>query len=219
MRIFEEFQAFVECKPHKLLKASQTRWLSLEACINRLLEQYDALLSYFRSTDECSATVRRITEGLEKPLTKAYLMFLSDGLPIINVFNKLMQQQSPTIHFLHQEVQSFVRKLLLRFMSTNSVQGVDISDIDFDCADNYKPLNEVFVGEKGKHYVENSVDLSVGDVKKFQETCRNFGLAAVKYAVKKLSLDNNGVIKNIRWIQPLLQDYNLNDQVLAILHS
>ena len=51
-RTFENYHVFTECKPHKLLKASQTRWLSLEACVNRFLEQYEALLSYFRSTDE-----------------------------------------------------------------------------------------------------------------------------------------------------------------------
>ena len=38
LRQFEEFQSFVECKPHKLLKVCQTRWLSLEACVNRLIE-------------------------------------------------------------------------------------------------------------------------------------------------------------------------------------
>ena len=47
LRQFEEFQSFVECKPHKSLKACQTRWLSLGACVNRLIEQYKALLSYF----------------------------------------------------------------------------------------------------------------------------------------------------------------------------
>ena len=50
LREFENFQCFVNVKPHNLLKACQTRWLSLEACVNRLVEQYDALLSYFRST-------------------------------------------------------------------------------------------------------------------------------------------------------------------------
>ena len=52
-RVLKEFQVFVECKPYKLLKVAQTRWLSLEACMQCLLEQYiyDALLSYFRSTD------------------------------------------------------------------------------------------------------------------------------------------------------------------------
>ena len=57
-----KIQVFTECKLHKLLKASQTRWLSLEACVNRLLEQYEALLSHFWSTEE-SATVSRITES------------------------------------------------------------------------------------------------------------------------------------------------------------
>ena len=45
---FIEFQSFVECKPHKLLKECPTRWLSLEACINRHIEQHEALLPYFR---------------------------------------------------------------------------------------------------------------------------------------------------------------------------
>ena len=44
LRQFEEFQSFVECKPHKLLKACPTWWLSLEACVNRLIEQYEAWL-------------------------------------------------------------------------------------------------------------------------------------------------------------------------------
>ena len=121
-RILHEFQVFNECKPHKLLKSAQTRWLSLEACVNRLLEQYDALLSYFRSTEEKQATVRRITAGLENPLSRLYLMFLSDALPVINAFNKTMQMQAPTIHFLHREVLSFVKKLLLRFLSPDAVQ-------------------------------------------------------------------------------------------------
>ena len=55
IREFEHFQVFVESKPHKLLKACQTRWLSLEACVNRLLEQYQAPISYFRSTEDRQA--------------------------------------------------------------------------------------------------------------------------------------------------------------------
>ena len=116
LRLFSQFQEFVDCKPHKLLKAAHTRRLSLEACVRRLLEQYDALLSYFRSTDEQSAQVRRITTAFENPVSKLYLMFLSDALPVINIFNKIMQKQSPTALILHQEVNTFVKKLLLGFM-------------------------------------------------------------------------------------------------------
>ena len=48
LRQFEEFQSFEECKPHKLLKACQTRWLSLDACVNHFIEQYEALLSFLK---------------------------------------------------------------------------------------------------------------------------------------------------------------------------
>ena len=93
-RTIDEFQTFVECKPNKLLKAAQTKWLSLEACVNQLLEQYEALLSYFRSTEERQITVQRIKSDLEKPTSKLYLMFLSDALPL------LMQIQGPLCTFI-----------------------------------------------------------------------------------------------------------------------
>ena len=104
----EEFQSFVECKPHKLLKACQTRWFSLEACVNHLIEQYEALLSYFRITEDKQAVVRRVKIVLEKPLTKAYLLFLYSALPIVNNFNRYMQQQSPILHVLYQELDGLI---------------------------------------------------------------------------------------------------------------
>ena len=36
---YKRFQAFTNTEPHKLLKPAQTHWLSLEQCINRMLEQ------------------------------------------------------------------------------------------------------------------------------------------------------------------------------------
>ena len=122
--MFEGF--FVDSKPHKLLKAGQTRWLSLEMCVNRLLEQYDALLSFFRSSEERLISIQRITSSLEKPLTKLYLMFVSNALQVINAFNKLMQGEAPTVHFLLREVQAFVKKLFLRFMVPSVIQETQI---------------------------------------------------------------------------------------------
>lgn len=40
----EDFQKFLDISPHKMLAPGQTRWLSLEACVARLLEQWDALV-------------------------------------------------------------------------------------------------------------------------------------------------------------------------------
>ena len=122
---YRMFEGFVDSKPHKLLKAGQTRWLSLEMCVNRLLEQYDALLSFFRSSEERLISIQRITSSLEKPLTKLYLMFLSNALQVINAFNK--QGEAPTVHFLLREVHAFVKKLFLRFPSV--IQETQLSQI------------------------------------------------------------------------------------------
>ena len=44
-----ETKEFVETKAHKLLRIGQTRWLSLESCVKRVLEQWEVLCLYFSS--------------------------------------------------------------------------------------------------------------------------------------------------------------------------
>ena len=208
-RMFKEFQEFVDVKPHKLLKAGQTRWLSLEICVNRLLEQYDALLSYFRSSPENVAAVRRITHSLENPLSKP---FLSDALPVINIFNKMMQQEAPALHSLRQEVHSFLKKLLLRFMTPDVLQ-ISLKDIDPKDSSAYKPLEQVFIGEKAQRYLSNC-DLTTGEVKSFQSTCQKFWIAGTVYAMSKLPVSND-LLDSISWIVPVSNEYGNADQVAS----
>ena len=195
MREFARFQCFVEVKPHKLLKACQTRWLSLEACVNRLIEQYDALLSYFRSTSDTTAAVRRITIVLEKSITKAYLLFLSNALPIINYFNKCMQQQAPLLHVFMQEIEGLVCKLLLRFMKSDYVCKLStiIGEACLDDEAQYLPLDEVFVGHSTSQYLEEALEdsLSTTDLRNFQKTIRSWWYTCSKEAIKRLPLQNH----------------------------
>lgn len=48
----KECQIFVHLEPHKMLKLSQTRWLSLQTVVNRILEQWSALKLFFTSEAE-----------------------------------------------------------------------------------------------------------------------------------------------------------------------
>lgn len=93
-------------------------------------------------------------------------MFLGDSLPVIN---KIMQQQSPAIHFLHQEITAFVKKLLLQFMQSQTVQSN--AKINFKDTSKYKQLSEVFVGDKANMYVDECDELSTSDIKQFRENC------------------------------------------------
>ena len=176
--------------------------------MNRLLEQYGALLSFFRNTDEHSSSVRKITSTLEKPLTKLYLMFLSNALHVINVFNKLMQTESPTIHILHREVQSFVKKILLRFIRPSVVQEIQIASIDLDDSSLYLPLSEVFIGDKARRFLDGEHELDANEIRTFCECCREFWITGTKYAIKKLPVDSQ-FLSNLSWLHPGVRDSNL----------
>ena len=68
-------------EPQAILKHCPTRWLSLLRCVNRYLNQYEGLKSYFVSCDEQSGKVISITQRLENPLTKPILNFLAMCCP------------------------------------------------------------------------------------------------------------------------------------------
>ena len=53
---YREYQQFCDVDCLSILKHCQTRWLSLERCVNRTLNQWEALKSYFNShenEDQC----------------------------------------------------------------------------------------------------------------------------------------------------------------------
>ncbi|XP_023311317.1 zinc finger BED domain-containing protein 5-like [Anoplophora glabripennis] len=78
---FKEFQSFSNVNIHKILHPAQTRWLSLETVVSRILEQYNALILFF--TD---AT------------------FLEFSLAFFNNLNRQMQCEKPVIQELHKSV-------------------------------------------------------------------------------------------------------------------
>lgn len=49
---YKEFLDFTDTEPSKIIKHSSSRWLSLEKCVNRLLDHWTALQSYFNSHDD-----------------------------------------------------------------------------------------------------------------------------------------------------------------------
>ena len=96
-------------------------------------------------------------------------MFLSDSLPVINIFNKMMQQQSPALQSLKQEVHSFFKKLILRFMNPEAIH-MPLQEIDINDTSAYKPLEQVFIGGKAEIYLSDS-DMSRSEVNSFRGTC------------------------------------------------
>ena len=123
---YKEFQEFFEVEPHKLLSPGQTRWLSLGLCVNRILEQYDALKQYFVlvSAEDPSHTNDRIKASLFNDFTRAYLEFLAYQLERFNDFNKLFQCEQPLLQSLRGQVETLIKGMARDFMDVKYIRSV-----------------------------------------------------------------------------------------------
>lgn len=86
---FLQFQSFLQIEPHKILHPSQTRWLSLNLVVERILEQWEALKLYFTDIwfNQRLHSVEQIYTNLCNPFTKLYLYFLEWILPKFTRFD------------------------------------------------------------------------------------------------------------------------------------
>ncbi|XP_028408810.1 uncharacterized protein LOC114531390 [Dendronephthya gigantea] len=80
--VYQQFQKFYDAEPRKLLSPGQTRWLSLQLCVDRILEQYLALQHYFVlvANEDPTHSNDHILKALHNKFTLAYLEFLSHQL-------------------------------------------------------------------------------------------------------------------------------------------
>lgn len=90
----KEFQRFVDCEEEKLLKHCPTRWLSMGRCVDRLLDQFDAVVSYLSSqgdADKPRTKVANLLCILKDPLLLPWLHFIKTALMPYYQFNAKFQ--------------------------------------------------------------------------------------------------------------------------------
>lgn len=91
----EEFKAyfkdFEDLEYSSVIKHCATRWLSMTACITRLLDHYEPLKLYFMDNAEKRGKVKTIRQLLTSKSTKFYLMFLKAILKHVDGYNKKFQ--------------------------------------------------------------------------------------------------------------------------------
>ncbi|XP_048240522.1 uncharacterized protein LOC125373470 [Haliotis rufescens] len=93
--LYKSFQEFCDVEPDRILKHVQTRWLSLERCVKRTLEQWPALKSYFTSHEDVEkpGRVKTCCSYLNNDeMTKLYFLFMEFILPPLNEFNTTFQK-------------------------------------------------------------------------------------------------------------------------------
>lgn len=196
----KEFQHFTNTKIHKILHPAQTRWLSLEAVVCRILEQYNALILFF--TDALANDRVLAAEGillkLRDPFTKPYFQFLEFTLSFFNNLNRQMQSEEPKIYELHSSVSAIYKTFLDCFIKKNVMLNVSLHKINYKDPANFLPLDEIYLGAK----LVISIN-SLTEVEKliFRKRCLQFFIEAANQINQRFDF-NDQILLNMSLLNP-----------------
>lgn len=203
---YKRFQSFTNTEPHKLLKPAQTRWLSLEQCILRVLEQWQALEEYFKDASENSRLVSSCTiyAGLKNPIVKLYFQFLKFVLPKFTNFNKLFQSEMPNIHFLTSYLATTYKGFLSCFLSSTYIRSKSLEKLDPESRENLLPLTAMSMGEDVSRFVAQLPSLTPDikdEMKSFLHHVQLFYIEAAKQIKQRFPIDDD-ILKCLNILNP-----------------
>jgi len=120
---FKEFQEFFHVEIHKII--SPSRWLRLQECVNRILEQYLPLQMNFIQNvfQDPSKTTDVILITMNNKFTLAYLEFMSYVLYLLHDFNTIFQQEQPLLHTLQRETIKLLKTLASNYMKLSVLKA------------------------------------------------------------------------------------------------
>lgn len=201
---FAEFQNFFALKPHKMLHPSQTRWLSLVAVVERILEQWDALKLFFTSTwlNEKLISTEIIFKNLNEPFIKLYFNFLAWILPKFTDFNKSFQSESVMITLLNDKVHEIYRDILLCFLNRNYVMQNELQTINLDNKEKWLKNEQMYLGVRVMNDLKHDeISKNKSELNIFYNTCRNFLITSAK-EIKKRYCINDPILSKLHVLHP-----------------
>jgi len=172
---YKEFQEFFKVEIHKILSPCTTRWLSLKACVDRILEQYPALKEYFRLLhfEDPSKTLEQIYDTLNNSFTIVYLEFMSYILGILTSFNTLFQGTGSLLYLLKPEIEKLLKTVCLNFMTIGYIRNlVTIINVSPNATEYQLPINEIYIGVTATESITNLINSN--EITKFYKSCQEF---------------------------------------------
>ncbi|XP_008180328.1 uncharacterized protein LOC100574388 [Acyrthosiphon pisum] len=189
----EQFQTFLNLDPHRMLHPSQTRWLSLTAVVNRILEQWEALKLYFTDTylSQRLVSSEHIYNALNDPFMKLYYQFLEWALPKFTRFNQYFQTQGVVITDLHEMIVVLYKDILLCFLKRNYVMQTNLVNINPMNGQYQLVDNELYLGSKVMLNKDND-NIICNNIrrKEFFEKCRQFLQTASLELKKRYNMED-----------------------------
>ena len=189
----------MNAEKQRILRPSDTRWLALQHCVARILDQWDVLKLLFLQAqiEDRNLSADHIVSEFNNPFTKAYLEFMRFVLGYFNSINALFQSKKNLIGVFQKEIQRTVRFLCQNFIKPQYLH--DASKIDPSNTNQLLPLSEVFLGKNCSDIIADG-GLNSGDVTNFKKRCLSFYQIAFEEIKRMLPL-NDPFFRELEFIE------------------
>ena len=179
-------------QPLKITRVCDTRWLSIEPAVSRILSQWSALLAHFDSArlNEKCYSAELLFNMYSDPINKLYLLFLRPLLVELNRVMKSFQSDDSDPTKLLSDLGTLIESIAKRIVLPTA--RIDVySDISA-----YVDTRAYLGYEFEKTIMEGNIPHDHVTVKAVRERCTNFVLALHRELRHRLP-DNFSVLKQM----------------------
>ena len=209
---FNEIQIeFNDIKPLRILKHSTTRWLSLERCLKRLIEQWPALYCYFDRTAESEPgndRVQRVAKQLKDPEVKLFCHFVVYAFKPLNIFSTAFQTHASCIGTLQADVRKLLNSFVSNFVDPEVIKSTDdITSIDFTDTSVQLSNDELGIGTSTRLLWCGELEELVGTAleRRFFKYVRIFYETCVRKMIDKFPFNDN-TLQQLAFLDPRNRD-------------
>lgn len=203
---FHLLQDVVQSPKHRMLKLSQTRWLSRGQVISRIVEQWDALTLFFETEMKTDAVkidgAGVIYRTMVNCGTKHMLVFLNYILGKVDKMNVEFQSECFRLGTLYATIADEYRSILAMFMKREVVLLKKLAEIDPCDKSLYKATEDINLGGRCQALLMKEPIVDQEAKKRFLLDCQKFLVELCKQIKKRFPLQEDCVLAKLQIIEP-----------------
>lgn len=148
---FKNLQEELDMIYRSMLKHKETRWLSLENVVIRILELWTPIFIMAEQLHmQNDATATKIFNLMLDPEMKCYFLLVKQALFELNSLNRLLQSDEVILHILKAEIDKRYKNIVSIILNRDYVRSTAASEIDVFNEDHYVAFKDLQVADEIK---------------------------------------------------------------------
>ena len=209
---FKNMQVLNDLKQSEILKHVSTRWLSITACLQRILDNWSALFDFFKAEEQNAQgsgeaeRAKSMRVLYQSPTNKLYCLFLVEILKLFDTTNAELQSAEPKVHIMQARLRRLLRNISDCFLKPAVVaRGVFQLDFSKLMPYDFKADKDVIIGEPATAFMSDpTARLREEKVKQFHSEVKQFFIHSCTYLQTRLPV-NSDVLRHATVADPARQ--------------